>query len=157
MATWACPLCGMTVGAPDVRPVHAVAPNPNFQGRDPRCHDPKHKDLGWFDGVPMVWKPSLAKPEPEKVEKHPGFSFSGELLTVYGINEQPAVRREVAKLMDIVDKGHKTHGSNFSSPQQLRQIIDNLFTPIMGLKRDQAAEAIIKAYGYDPRTQMMAK
>jgi hypothetical protein len=157
MAKWECSLCGMTVGAPDVRPVHAVSPNPNFQGRDPRCHEDEHKAKGWFDGVPMVWKPDLAKPEPEKVAKHPGFSLSGELKTSYSINDQPKIRNEVSGVMGIIDKGHPTHGANFSSPQTLKQIIDNLFATLVGTKREEAAEAVKARYGYDPRTMLMAK
>lgn len=149
MAKWKCPVfgCDVWVRAPDVRPVHAKAPNPFFQGKDPHC--PTH-------GVDLDWFPDLVAPEPEKVARHPGYTLSGELKTSYSIKEQPDVRKQVSSVMGITDKGHKTHGSNFSSPQTLKQIIDNLFMPITGTQRDVAAEAIIEAYGYDPRTGLMA-
>ena len=48
MATWKCPIpkCTTSVLAPDIRPVHAKAPNPAFQAKDPHC--PIHLvDLEW--------------------------------------------------------------------------------------------------------------
>ena len=153
MAKWLCPAkgCQQYALAPSVRPVHALAANPSLQTKDPHC--PVH----YCD---LIWTPDetdLPKPQPQKVAQHPGWSLYGEVLTVYDIKEQPSIRRTVADLMDIVDKGHATHGANFSSPQSLAQIIDNLFSKVQGGKADTAAEAIIRAYGYDPRTKGMAK
>ncbi len=52
MARWECyvPNCTIYALAPDVRPVHATSPNPNFQAQDPHC--PIHK--GPLRYVPMV-------------------------------------------------------------------------------------------------------
>lgn len=52
MARWECyvPRCTIYALAPDVRPIHAVAANPNFQAQDPHC--PIHK--GPLRYVPTV-------------------------------------------------------------------------------------------------------
>ena len=48
MAKWICPVqhCKIWANAPAVRPLHAKAPNPAFQGKDPHCPI-HHLDLEW--------------------------------------------------------------------------------------------------------------
>ena len=61
MAKWKCPVpgCDKWVLAPDVRPIHAHAPNPAFQAKDPHC--PDHLvDLIWTADATA---PSLLQPE----------------------------------------------------------------------------------------------
>ncbi|WP_291296436.1 hypothetical protein [Elioraea sp.] len=150
MAKWTCPIegCDVWVGAPSVRPVHKAALNPFFQGKDPHC--PTHF-------VDLRYEPDPVPPDPAKVAKHPGYTLNKELLTSYSIKDQPELRKDLSKLMGIPDKGHKTHGKNFTSAQTMKQVIDNLFATTQGTMRDSAAEAVIRALGYDPRTMMMTK
>jgi len=58
MPEWICPEegCPIWVFAPEVRPIHAIAPNPNFQAKDPHC--PIHK-------VPLVWTPDAVQSAPD--------------------------------------------------------------------------------------------
>jgi hypothetical protein len=48
MAKWKCPKVGCNIWAlaPDTRPVHELAHNPNFQAKDPHC-PVHHVDLVW--------------------------------------------------------------------------------------------------------------
>ena len=61
------------------------------------------------------------------------------------------MRQQVSAVMQIEDKGHANHGSNFSAYQNLKQIIDNLFSKVFQGNRDTVAQRVITAYGYDPR------
>jgi len=73
-----------------------------------------------------------------------------ELSVSYTIKEQPAKRTEIAGVMGIVDKGHKQHGSNFSSSQTLKNIIDNLFAMVSENQRKVIGGKLKRKYGYDP-------
>ncbi|HEU4558085.1 MAG TPA: hypothetical protein VFS20_09555 [Longimicrobium sp.] len=74
-----------------------------------------------------------------------------ELAVRYSIKQQPGMRAAVARVMGIEDKGHKKHGSNFDSPQTLKQIIDNLFETVSSAQAAEVAERLVRRYGYDPR------
>lgn len=50
----------------------------------------------------------------------------------YDYKETPTVRRDVARVLGLTDKGHSSHGSNFKGSQTLRQIIDNLTDTVEG-------------------------
>ncbi|HET7463820.1 MAG TPA: hypothetical protein VFJ82_21370 [Longimicrobium sp.] len=74
-----------------------------------------------------------------------------DLLTKYSIKEQAAKRIEIAQVMGIKDKGHKTHKGSFSAAQSLPELIKNLFQPVAEAQRDEVAQRLLDAYGYDPR------
>ena len=78
-------------------------------------------------------------------------SLPAHLKESFTIKDQPAKRREVAAVMGIADKGHATHGSNFTASQTLKQIIDNLFETVSSAQSAEVAERLVKRYGYDPR------
>jgi hypothetical protein len=78
-----------------------------------------------------------------------------DLTESFSIKEQPDVRAEVAKFLGITDKGHATHGANFTSPQTLKQIIENLYEPLKTIGADKngvVAGKCIKYYKFDPRS-----
>jgi hypothetical protein len=57
MPKWVCPVygCDVWVYAPSKQPVHAIAPNPYFQAKDPHC--PSHS-------CELVWKPDVVDTTP---------------------------------------------------------------------------------------------
>jgi len=112
---------------------------PQQKGKKPRaCH-----------GI-MQYK--LIRPQRNDGIKPVIQEIPSELITVvYSSGEQPEKRSEVASVMQIEDKGHKTHGSNFDGNQNLKQIIDNLFAKVFDGQKDTVAQRVITAYGYDPR------
>ena len=60
-----------------------------------------------------------------------------------------AVRRDVARVLGIQDKGHAHHGSNFSGQQTLKQIIQNLFAGVQGDKEQgRVRDQIHTQYGF---------
>jgi ribosomal protein L29 len=60
------------------------------------------------------------------------------------------VRRDVARVLGIQDKGHAHHGSNFSGTQTLKQIILNLYGGVQGPAEIARVKAVIKAkYKFD--------
>ena len=59
------------------------------------------------------------------------------------------VRRDVARVLGIQDKGHAHHGSNFSGQQTLKQIIQNLFAGVQGEKEQgRVRDQIQTQYGF---------
>lgn len=52
------------------------------------------------------------------------------LDTQYNGNSTQDVRNDVVRVLGITDKGHIQHGSNFSGPQTLRQIIKNVLAKV---------------------------
>ena len=59
------------------------------------------------------------------------------------------VRRDVARVLGIQDKGHAHHGSNFSGTQTLRQIILNLYSNVQGAQELDRVRGLIKTkYGF---------
>ncbi len=87
---------------------------------------------------------------PERQERAQLQRIPDELRVSYSIKDQPGLRREIAANLGIDDKNHSQHGSNFDSPQTVKQIIDNIFATASGDLRRQAAERCLKHYGYDP-------
>jgi hypothetical protein len=59
--------------------------------------------------------------------------------------EYSKVRKEVAAVLGINDKGHTQHGSNFSGTQSLRQIILNLVDKVAGKVAVADMRSLIKA------------
>ena len=70
----------------------------------------------------------------------------------YRNGQQPAKRREVAEVMGIRDTSHSTHGSNFSAPQNMKQIIDNLFERVPDSQKASVGQKLKRHYNYDPQT-----
>lgn len=72
----------------------------------------------------------------------------------YSIKEQPEIRSAFASALGILDKGHKTHGSNFTSPQTKKQIMDNLLEPCRNswptTKWKEMCQKCIITFGYNP-------
>jgi hypothetical protein len=54
------------------------------------------------------------------------------------------VRSDVVKVLGIGNKTHDQHGANFSTPQTLRQIIDDVLVPIKGDKERTRIEKVLK-------------
>lgn len=118
--------------------------------KDKDIQDYLEANVTWFHSTPTVAAVEHTPP----THKGPGgkeLTYT-DLDTSYKINAQKAVRDEVAFALELTDYGHKSHGSNFSTPQTLKQIIKNIY----GLyktndKNGVIAERSVKVYGYDPR------
>ncbi len=81
--------------------------------------------------------------------------ISDELKEQLKIQDATEKRAELCQLWGIDNKSHKTHGSNFSAPQSLMQLINNIVDPVQGADRERVRQLVIKKYSYDIDTQMM--
>lgn len=82
--------------------------------------------------------------------------LSQELQAVYKIDEANRLRGKLCADWGITNKSHRRHGSNFSSPQTLKALIDNIVAPVTGNDRERVRRLVIESYGYDIDTQSMA-
>jgi hypothetical protein len=64
--------------------------------------------------------------------------------------ETARYRRDMAKLLNIKDKNHAPHGSNFNQAQSKWQIIANLMEPVQGDLRTTAETTLNNTYGWYP-------
>jgi len=103
--------------------------------------------LEWREGERLKFRTQINPP------KKPPVALRPELAVSYDYKQQPKVRREVAEVMGIADKGHSSHGGNDKSSRTLKTIIDNLFEPCRAwpmVKQEEVAAKLIERYGYSP-------
>jgi hypothetical protein len=94
----------------------------------------------------MIGAPYVLTPEP----------LSAELLTQLNIQAATTRRGELCGAWSINNHSHKSHRGNFSAPQTLVQLINNIVTPLIGAERERVSILVIRDFGYDIDTQRMA-
>lgn len=81
--------------------------------------------------------------------------LSQELQVQLNIQNATDKRAELCQLWGIDNKSHKTHGANFSAPQSLVQLINNIVEPLQGADRERVRQLCITKYQYDIDTRLM--
>lgn len=81
--------------------------------------------------------------------------LSDDLLVQLNIQNATQRRADLCRRWGIENKSHKTHGANFSAPQSLVQLINNIVEPLQGADRERVRQLVITDYQYDIDTRMM--
>jgi hypothetical protein len=81
--------------------------------------------------------------------------ISDELQKQLKIQSATEKRAELCKAWGIDNKSHKQHGSNFSAPQSLVQLINNIVEPLQGADRERVRRLVVTQYSYDIDSAMM--
>lgn len=79
----------------------------------------------------------------------PAVPLSDALLESKSIQDATALRSELCERWAITNFSHKTHGSNFSSPQTVVQLIHNIVEKLEGPTRARVRLRVIDDYQYD--------
>jgi hypothetical protein len=85
----------------------------------------------------------------------PPVPISTELQTQMRIQVAATRRAELCRDWGIVSHSHSAHGSNFSAPQSLVQLINNIVEPLVGAERQRVRDLVIRDFQYDIDTQTM--
>lgn len=93
----------------------------------------------------MIGTPYVARTAP----------LSAELLESKRIQDANELRAELCRRWGITNFSHATHGSNFSAPQTVVQLINNIVERLDGATRERVKQLVIREYRYDIDTQSM--
>ena len=85
----------------------------------------------------------------------PPAPISDELMEQLRIQQANERRAELCEAWGITNFSHQTHGSNFSAPQTLLQLINNIVAKLQGATRARVKDLIIQQYQFDIDTQKM--
>jgi len=85
----------------------------------------------------------------------PVIPLSRELLEQLNIQNATDRRGRLCQEWGIVSHSHRTHGSNFSAPQTLVQLINNIVEPLQGAERQRVRDLVITQFSCDIDTQTM--
>lgn len=81
--------------------------------------------------------------------------LSAELLESKRIQDANELRAELCTRWGIANFSHGTHGANFSAPQTVVQLINNIVERLEGATRERVKQAVIRDYQYDIDTKSM--
>jgi hypothetical protein len=81
--------------------------------------------------------------------------LSDDLQESLSIKVATERRAQLCQAWGIDNKSHKQHGSNFSSPQTLVNLINNIVEPVQGADRERVRGLIIEQFQYDINSKLM--